>query len=455
MSEKPTTRILDGSDSTIDIPQLEGAVAQSDIELGSSAKKEVQVPVPAAAVTFPEGGMRAWIVVMGAWLLQFTTFGLINAYGAFNDFYVRDYLDNKTSSEIGWIGSIQVALLLGVAGFAGPLFDKGYLHHLVISGSLIFIFCSFMLSLTEPHQYYQVILSHGLGIGLGAGLVYLPSLGIVSHYFKKKTPVVLGIVSTGGSLGATLHPIMINRLIGSLGFHDAVRINAAMNAVLLVVANLVIKTRLPPRPPTKRLFKKIFFDLPYDAALLGGILMLIGLYFPIFFIQLNSVVHGVDSNLALYTVSIIQAASTFGRILPQMTLRFIPLPWLLVFCTGANAVLIFTFETVQNLAGTICFSLLYGFFSGAALSLIPPALAMFATDVTEVGSRIGFGLLLGALGALVGLPIDGALLSHREGTETTFVWWRPSVFSGVILSGSAVAFLAGFIAFMSRKRAQS
>ncbi|KXN82192.1 Riboflavin transporter MCH5 [Leucoagaricus sp. SymC.cos] len=431
------------------------------IEVTDLAKKNAQV----APVTFPEGGTRTWIVVIGAWLLQFTTFGFVNAYGAFNDFYVREYLNNKSSSEIGWIGSLQVALLLGVAGFAGPLFDKGYLHHLVISGSLIFVFCSFMLSITHTQQYYQVILSHGLGIGLGAGLVYLPSLGIVSHYFKKKAPVVLGIVSTGGSLGATLHPIMINRLITSLGFHNAVRINAGINAFLLIIANLVIKTRLPPRPPTKRLFKKIFSDIPYDTALLGGVLMLLGLYFPIFFIQLNSIVNGIDHNFALYTVSIIQAASTFGRILPQMTLRFIPLPWLLVFCTSANAVLLYTFETVQNLAGTICFTLLYGFISGAALSLIPPALAsqwriltrflaMFANDVSEVGVRIGFGLLLGAMGALVGLPIDGALLSHHTEGETTYIWWKPSVFSGAILSGSAVFFLVAFIAFMTKKRFQ-
>ncbi|KAJ3572830.1 hypothetical protein NP233_g2822 [Leucocoprinus birnbaumii] len=457
MSEKPATRNF-ASDSTVDVSQLEGALTQDDPDLASSAKTEGQAtgPPPTSA-TFPEGGMRAWIVVIGAWLLQFTTFGLVNAYGAFNDFYVREYLSDKSSSDIGWIGSLQVALLLGVAGFAGPLFDKGYLHLLVVPGSLIFVVCSFMLSLTKPQQYYQVSFCL-MGSELDWVLAwYIFRASVLSRITsRKKTPVVLAIVSTGGSLGATLHPIMINRLIASLGFHDAVRVNAAMNAALLVVANLVIKTRLPPRPPTKNIVKKIFLDGPYDTALFGGLLMLIGLYFPIFFIQLNSVTHGVDANLALYTVSIIQAASTFGRILPQLTHKFISFPWLLIFCTAANAVLIFTFETVQNLAGTICFTILYGFFSGGALSLIPAFFAMFATDVTEVGGRIGFGLLLGALGALVGLPIDGALLSHHGGTQTTYVWWRPSVFSGAILSASATAYLLAFIAnYTKKKKAQA
>lgn len=100
-------------------------------------------------------------------------------------------------------------------------------------------------------------------------MVYLPSLGIVSHYFKVKAPVVLGIVSTGGSVGAALHPVMLNKLIDSVGFQNAVRINAGMNAALLIIANLVLRTRLPPRPAAKHMLKNLVFDFGYDSAVLG------------------------------------------------------------------------------------------------------------------------------------------------------------------------------------------
>lgn len=112
--------------------------------------------------------------------------------------------------------------------------------------------------------------------GLGAGLLYLPSLGIVSHYFRVKAPLMLGIVSTGGSVGAVLHPIMLNRLFDSVGFHNAVRINAGMNAGLLIIANLVIRARLPPRPAAKRLLGNLILDFGYDFALLGYVYILLG-----------------------------------------------------------------------------------------------------------------------------------------------------------------------------------
>jgi hypothetical protein len=45
--------------------------------LGS--KEEAKAGQPQAA--FPEGGLRAWSVVAGAFCVSFCTFGYLNAYG--------------------------------------------------------------------------------------------------------------------------------------------------------------------------------------------------------------------------------------------------------------------------------------------------------------------------------------------------------------------------------------
>lgn len=54
-----------------------------------------------------------------------------------------------------------------------------------------------MLSLVQPHHYYQNLLAQGVGIGLGMGLIMLPSLSIASHYFRRRRSLAIGFVVGG------------------------------------------------------------------------------------------------------------------------------------------------------------------------------------------------------------------------------------------------------------------
>ena len=58
----------------------------------------------------------------------------------------------------------------------------------------------------------------------------------------------MGIAASGASLGALLHPIMLNNLFhGPVGFANGVRASAGMIAGALIMAGLLMRTRLPPR----------------------------------------------------------------------------------------------------------------------------------------------------------------------------------------------------------------
>ncbi|KAG6876202.1 hypothetical protein C0992_000496 [Termitomyces sp. T32_za158] len=55
----------------------------------------------------------------------------------------------------------------------------------------------FMLSIVQPHRFYQNFLAQGVGMGIGMGLMFIPSLQVISHYFRKRRSVAMGIVITG------------------------------------------------------------------------------------------------------------------------------------------------------------------------------------------------------------------------------------------------------------------
>jgi MFS family permease len=93
-----------------------------------------------------------------------------------------------------------------------------------------------------------MFLCQGLGQGIGTGLTFLPSVGIVAHYFQRKRGLAMGIVVMGSGLGGAIHPIMLNQLFfGCVGFHNGVRASAGLNAGLLLIGNLLVRTRLRPR----------------------------------------------------------------------------------------------------------------------------------------------------------------------------------------------------------------
>jgi MFS family permease len=118
-----------------------------------------------------------------------------------------------------------------------------------------------------------VLLTQGLGAGIGSGLTYVPSVAILSQYFKKKRALTMMIVSAGASVGSIIHPIMLNNTLEShLGFGNAVRASAGLVAGLLIIACALLRTRIPveKRPsPGLMILKSAARDGAYVAATVG------------------------------------------------------------------------------------------------------------------------------------------------------------------------------------------
>ena len=54
-----------------------------------------------------------------------------------------------------------------------------------------------MFSFARLDSYYQLFLGQGVGLGLGSGLIYMPSMAVQAHYWQKRRAFVMGIVITG------------------------------------------------------------------------------------------------------------------------------------------------------------------------------------------------------------------------------------------------------------------
>lgn len=90
-----------------------------------------------AVVFFPEGGLRAWLVVFGSWCALFASLGIMNTMGAFQQHISTHQLVGHEIAAVGWIFSLYAFLTFGVSLFVGPVFDKYGPRWLILSGSVL------------------------------------------------------------------------------------------------------------------------------------------------------------------------------------------------------------------------------------------------------------------------------------------------------------------------------
>jgi len=158
----------------------------------------------------------------------------------------------------------------------GPLYDAGYFRELLLSGSFLVVFGQMMLSLC--HTYWQAFLAQAICIGIGTGLLFVPSVSILSQYFSTRVAIAVGLAATGSSIGGVIYPIVFHRLQPTIGFGWATRVIGFMQLVTLVVPCTVMKVRMLPAAKRKLFDWAAFKEVPYTLFTLGGTIGFAGLY---------------------------------------------------------------------------------------------------------------------------------------------------------------------------------
>ena len=73
---------------------------------------------------YPEGGLKAWLVVLGSWCAMIPSMGLLNTLGILHAWTSQHQLKDYSESSIGWIyGAYGFFLYIGGAQ-VGELFDN-------------------------------------------------------------------------------------------------------------------------------------------------------------------------------------------------------------------------------------------------------------------------------------------------------------------------------------------
>lgn len=264
----------------------------------------------------PDGGFWAWMQVAASFSIFFNTWGVLNTFGIFQTYYERGELFHETSSNISWIGTIQAYCVMLIGLISGPIYDRGYLRALLFIGSFLVVFGFMMLSICN--EFWQTILAQGFCIGIGQGLLFVPSLAILPTYFKTRLGLAVGIAASGSSLGGVIYPIVFYKLIDQIGFGWTVRVLGFMALATQVVPLCFARMRIKPAVARAVIDWSAFSDLPYILFVIITTIGFIGLYAVLFYISyFAGATNLASSKMSFYLIPILNAASVFGRIVPN------------------------------------------------------------------------------------------------------------------------------------------
>lgn len=400
---------------------------------------------------FPDGGIRAWLCLIGGFLSVFNTWGVITSFGVFQSYYRTVLLTSSSSFQLGWISSLQLSCIFMGGVITGRPFDAGYFYVLEAIGSIL-IFVSFML-LAECTEYYQVLLAQGIGMGLGMGVLFGPCLACTSAYFKRYRGFAMCVCAGGGGFGGVIFPIAANNLLEKIGFPWTMRVLAFIELFCLLIMCAVMRDKLPfkvrqqfsKQKNTSSIFsldswidKSALKSPEFMFFVVGVTFCFFALYTPFAQLQSYAIHIDADPTITRYIISILNSTSTIARLSVFLIARYLGALNMTVVFSILAAASCYSLFTVDSNAGLVIFALAYGFLAGVIGTFPPFVVPHLTEDITRLGVRFGMCFLCLCLFLAFSVPLSGLTLGSN-GTN----YMHMSMFCGTLFIGGAIFMTLG------------
>ncbi|KAG0005026.1 hypothetical protein BGZ80_011100 [Entomortierella chlamydospora] len=391
---------------------------KTDAEKADNGTDESTEPATAVLTNFPDGGF-GWLVVLGAFMIQFCCWGFNFSWGVYQEYYVEnDTFEGATLSQVSWCGGLGAASVFLTCPFQTQMVSRFGLRPVIATGIVISGFGMISASFAKT----------GLMFGLGAGMALFNSVAIPVQWFDKKRGLASGITVAGSGIGgATLAPL--NRyLISNVGYKWTLRIMGITVITAVFSILFCIRARIPPATRRRPLFDVAMFkNTGFTILYLTGMLMTFGYLTPIFLLPKFVKDLGWDPTVGATLVSIFSGVNAAARI----GLGFVadicgPLNVLIlstIFC-GLSCYMFWM--NTHGLAMATVFAIAYGTSAGGFVSLFP-VVAAKVIGLETLAATVGLLFSGNFFGNLLGTPLASAIISASGGSYT----WA------IVLAGTA------------------
>ncbi|KAH8648701.1 major facilitator superfamily domain-containing protein [Xylariales sp. PMI_506] len=377
---------------------------------------------------YPEGGLEAWLVVLGAWCAMIPPMGLLNCLAVLQLWFVDNELQGISESKTGWIFSCYAFFITACGAQVGPIFDAHNIRWLILPGSIGIVASLVFLSFSK--EFIHFLLSFGICGGISASLLFNPSLSAIGHWFCRRRAFATGAACTAGGLGGVTFSLIILYLAPRIGFPWAIRTVAFISAALLALANVLLRKRIPNKKEARVSINfGLLRDPKFAVTVVAVFFVEFAVFIPYSYISSYAIHHGVEPQTAYLLNVLLNSGAIPGRTLPG---------YIADHCGAFNTMCVTSLtctvfilglwlRAADNLAKVISFVVLFGFWSGAAISLSPVCVSRVC-KIEDYGKSTGMAYFVASFGALVGIPIAGALLDTTSDPYQSLIIFAGSAY---------------------------
>ena len=262
--------------------------------------------------------MYGWVVVGAAFTLMLVGFSAAYSFAAFFSAFQAEF--GASRGDIALVFSVAAFLWFLSGAPAGMLADRYGVRRVALAGVALLAVALWVAS--RAQSLGMLYATYSIGIGLGVGLTYVPSVGAVQPWFSANRAFASGLAVAGIGAGNIAGPLLAEWWIGLAGWRGAY-LGLALFALLLGgAAALAIResehrvTRAGEGVTLRGAVRTAPFWMLFASLLFSCI----GLFVPMVHLGPYAVDAGYSAAQGVALVSLIGVGSLLGR-----------------FCVGAPA----------------------------------------------------------------------------------------------------------------------
>jgi MFS family permease len=357
--------------------------------------------VPATPLDSPR---YAWVVVAAAFTLMFVGFGAAYSFAAFFTSFEAEF--GALRGEIALVFSLCAFLWFSSGAPAGMLADRFGARRVAIAGVACLVLALWLAS--TARSLAVLYATYSIGIGLGVGLVYVPSVGAVQPWFTANRAFASGLAVAGIGAGNFAGPLLAAWWIDLFGWRGAY---LALAGFVLLLGGIAAALLKPKSRDTSSTLEGIplaeaLKTTPFWLLFVSLMLSCTGLFVPMVHLGPYATDAGYTEAQGVALVSLIGVGSLVGRFtIGAPADRIGRLPSLCLMYAGLG-IMFFLWAVASAYWVLVVFAVVFGVCYGAYVALLP-TIVMDLYGPRSVSGIIGCLYTGCGLGTLVGPWLAG------------------------------------------------